>query len=181
MCWGFKKKKDKRVTSKIEDNRHQGTNRDLEFLNNILERDVQYVKILQHYAKHHAFLDWTQLAFKSVFFVLVCFVFAYVACYSIKSIYVLASKENLALADIATAIASFGSILSIIMVLPSKIADNLFPSNDEDNMEFIKAMQGFDLAQRPVSGDESFAVQMPPANPTPADPANGSVESDELE
>ena len=52
--------------------------------------------------------------------------------------------------DFGAALTGLGSILGVIIVLPSKIAEHLFPSGgSKDSMGFVKSMQEYDLEKQP--------------------------------
>lgn len=63
------------------------------------------------------------------------------------SIYRISQKENIAWTDFGTALTGLGSVLGVLIILPSKIAEHLFPSSSDENaMKFIKSMQEYDLS-----------------------------------
>ena len=137
----------------------------LEYSDNILQRDRQYVQLLQHYVKNQKRMDWAQLVFKSVFFVVVCVVFVGVVYFSAKSISTISQKETISWTDLGTALTGLGSILGVIIILPSKIAEHLFPSSsDKNSMEFIKSMQAYDLSISSSPGNKDCHIQIKVAN-----------------
>ena len=72
-------------------------------------------------------------------------------------------KENIALKDFGTALTGLGSVLGVLIILPSKIAEHLFPASaDKNAMEFIKSMQDYDLSikQRP-DDHEDIHIEKP--------------------
>lgn len=140
MLHVFRRKKDK---SEPEDK----VPNELEYTKNILIRDSQYAELLMHHVAHQKRLDFAQLLFKYFFFFLVCFVFISVVVLGALSIFFIAKKESIAWTDFGTALTGLGSVLGVLMILPSKIAEHLFPSSaDKTSMEFIRSMQDYDLS-----------------------------------
>lgn len=137
--------------------------RNLEYQNNILDRDFQYTQFLEHHVDHQKKLDHAQLRFKYIFFFIVCGVFVTVVVIGALSIYRISQKENIAWTDFGTALTGLGSVLGVLIILPSKIAEHLFPASaDKNAMEFIKSMQDYDLSikQRP-DDHEDIHIEKP--------------------
>jgi hypothetical protein len=130
---------------------------------NILARDYQYAKFLEHHVNHQKRLDFAQLLFKYIFFFIVCGVFVAVVIIGALSIYRISQKENIAWTDFGTALTGLGSVLGVLIILPSKIAEHLFPAAaDKNAMEFIKSMQDYDLSIKQCPDDhEDIDVEKP--------------------
>lgn len=121
--------------------------KELKYSENILTRDFQYAKLLEHHVTHQKRLDLAQLIFKYVFFFFVCIIFVTVVVLGALSIFFVSKKENITWTDLGTALTGLGSVLGVLIILPSKIAEHLFPSSsDENGMKFIKSMQEYDLS-----------------------------------
>ena len=81
------------------------------------------------------------------FFVVACSSALAVVIIGALSIYRISQKENIAWTDFGTALTGLGSVLGVLIILPSKIAEHLFPSSSDENaMKFIKSMQESDLS-----------------------------------
>ena len=123
---------------------------EFDYAQNLLDRDRQYVDLLRHFIENQKRTDMAQLIFKSVFFALVCLVFLGVVAAGCFAIYNISRKPTVSWQDFGTALTGLGSILGVIIVLPSKIAEHLFPSGgNKDSMGFVKSMQEYDLVKRP--------------------------------
>ena len=122
---------------------------------NFLKRDAEYTKLLVEYVKNQQLQNEAQRCFKMVFFIVVCAVFLAVVVLGALGIFFIAKKPEISWEDIGAALAGLGSILSVIIVLPSKIAEHLFPSSaDQESLKFVQAMQSYDLPFR-SGNDES--------------------------
>ena len=123
---------------------------EFDYAQNLLDRDRQYVDLLRHFVKNQKRTDMAQLIFKSVFFALVCVVFFGVVAAGCLAIYNISRKSVVSWQDFGTALAGLGSILGVIIVLPSKIAEHLFPSGgNKESMDLVKSMQEYDLVKQP--------------------------------
>lgn len=129
----------------------------------MLARDYQYAKFLEHHVKHQKRLDFAQLLFKYIFFFIVCGVFVAVVIIGALSIYRISQKENIVWTDFGTALTGLGSVLGVLMILPSRIAEHLFPSSSDENaMKFIKSMQEYDLSiNRHTDEHEDINIEKP--------------------
>lgn len=142
---------------------------ELDYYANCLRRDKQYVSLLEHYVKNQKSMDCAQFWFRVIFFVIVCGTFGAIVVLGGLTIWNISQKENISWQDIGAALAGLGSILSVIIVLPSKIAEHLFPAGgNENSMEFIKSMQEYDLSRNSSSSNElkdmeDIIIQMPEA------------------
>lgn len=123
---------------------------DFPYAQNLLERDVQYVDLLKHFVVNQKRADMAQLIFKVIFFALVCVVFLGVVAVGCFAIYYIARKDVISWQDFGAALTGLGGILGVIIVLPSKIAEHLFPAGgSKDSMDFVTAMQAYDLERKP--------------------------------
>ena len=137
---------------------------ELEYSNNCLERDKQYVKLLEDYVMNQRRIDWVQLLFKILFFAVVCAVFILVTVWGGLTILNISKRETISWQDFGAALTGLGSIFSVIMVLPTKIAEHLFPAGgNQESMDFIKSMQAYDLSRNDTQDneDDELVVQVP--------------------
>ena len=117
----------------------------LDFTDNVLIRNHQYTVLLKQYAQNQRRLNTAQLWFKGVVFFVVCAIFLAVVIFGALGIWNISQKGAITWQDLGAALAGLGSILSVIVVLPTKIAEHLFPAaGDRDSIEFVKSMQAFD-------------------------------------
>ena len=125
---------------------NENSNVELLYAEYKVKRDEQYTRLLTQYVDNQKRLNRAQVWFKSTFFLVVCIAFLGVIIVGIWGIFKIAEKTKTELADVATVIAGFGSILSAIIVLPDKIATHLFPAggDKETLLEFVKSMQAYD-------------------------------------
>lgn len=140
---------------------------ELEYSNNCLERDKQYVKLLEDYVMNQRRIDWVQLLFKVLFFVVVCAVFILVTVWGGLTILNISKRETISWQDFGAALTGLGSIFSVIMVLPTKIAEHLFPAGgNQESMDFIKSMQAYDLSRNDTqdNAEDELVVQVPEAS-----------------
>lgn len=140
---------------------------ELEYSNNCLERDKQYVKLLEDYVMNQRRIDWVQLLFKILFFAVVCAVFILVTVWGGLTILNISERETISWQDFGAALTGLGSIFSVIMVLPTKIAEHLFPAGgNQESMDFIKSMQAYDLSRNDTQDNEEdeLVVQVPEAS-----------------
>lgn len=140
---------------------------ELEYSNNCLERDKQYVKLLEDYVMNQRRIDWVQLLFKILFFAVVCAVFILVTVWGGLTILNISKRETISWQDFGAALTGLGSIFSVIMVLPTKIAEHLFPAGgNQESMDFIKSMQAYDLSRNDTQDneDDELVVQVPEAS-----------------
>lgn len=82
---------------------------------------------------------------KCIFFALVCFVFVFTCCYGMITIYNISERKSISASDIGIAFTALGGVLGSIIVLPTTIANHLFPANGEkERFEFISDIQKYD-------------------------------------
>ena len=117
-------------------------------LQNSLHRDKSYVKLLDYYVENQQQINKSQLLFKWIFFVVVIIVFFGTVLFGVLAIWNISQKACVTWKDIGIAITGLGSILSVIIVLPSKIAEHLFPAaGDKLGLKFVRSMQKYDLSK----------------------------------
>ena len=110
-----------------------------------IKREHQYVKVLEDFAEHQRKVNRAQRWFKAIFFWLVCAMFALIIAGCVAAIYKIAMRGNTEWQDLGVAITSAVSLIGTVIILPSKIADHLFPNNGEkDIMQFIIDMHKVD-------------------------------------
>lgn len=115
---------------------------------NCLERDTEYKNLLSHYVSQQKLTDKAQFWFRMIFFIIICAVFLFVVIVGMLGILNITKKELITWTDIGVAFAGLGSILSVIIVLPSKIAEHLFPASGiKNSFDFIATMQSYDMSQ----------------------------------
>lgn len=115
---------------------------------NCLERDTEYKNLLSHYVSQQKQTDKAQFWFRMVFFIIICAVFLFVIVFGMLGILNITKKELITWTDIGAAFAGLGSILSVIIILPSKIAEHLFPASGiKNSFDFIATMQSYDMSQ----------------------------------
>lgn len=112
----------------------------------LIERDIQYTILLKQYIKAQRDNEEQQRRFKNIFFTVTMLIFVLVVFLGIASIYIISKKTSITIADVGVAFAGLGSIISVIIILPSKIADNLFPATaNKEMLEIVRTMQNYDL------------------------------------
>lgn len=121
-----------------EDNDPQYTIRN-KLYSDLLEQYIEEYKSKSHWKK------WYKLAFFIA--VLCCFIGIIGA--SLYAIIIVAKKEAPGIYDIGAVIGSVAGIVSSLVVLPKIIAEHLFPTDEDRNMnEILKSMQENDAAIR---------------------------------
>ena len=107
---------------------------------NVIQRDNTFTTVLENFAEHQKNKDSEQRKQKKAFFWIVCISFIVVVVGCLAAIIVIAAKENVGWEELGVALASVGSLISVIIVLPTKIAEHLFPANGEKDITdfFIK-------------------------------------------
>ena len=136
---------------------------------NVLLRDKTYARVLDDYAKHQNKINRNQRIYKTIFFTIVCTSYVFIVVGSICAIVLIAQKDGISWTDFALAITSVVSLVSVIIVLPSKIAEHLFPNQGEKGiMDFVTKMHEMDtqssetlysknLAETEIQDDAMFA------------------------
>lgn len=98
---------------------------------NVEMRDKIFTCIVANFAKHQKENNKQKNIQKNVFFWMVCICFVTVVIGCIAAILVVALNEEKSIEDLGVILGSVASLISVIIVLPSKIAENLFPSEGE--------------------------------------------------
>lgn len=107
------------------------------------KRDVFYSALVKDIVKNNR----ASQIMKCFFFGFVCAIFLFTCIVGMFVILNISKKENVSIADIGVALTAFGAVLSSIIVLPSTIANHLFPADSEKTrFSFIKDNQQFDSA-----------------------------------
>lgn len=123
--------------------------------NDLAKRDQSYTMLLRSYVWNQRVTNFFMHTFKTIFFFIACIVFVGVVFFGAYGIYHIACKESVSWQDIGVALTGLGSIVSVVIILPSKIADNLFPaSNNKESTEFITMMQKYDNSL--LAGDDEL-------------------------
>lgn len=80
-----------------------------------------------------------------VSFVIFMLIFVIIICFTIGAIQIIAHKENIMIADVATIITAATALVSSIIVIPQKIVEFIF-NREEDKyiVDLIKNTQDFD-------------------------------------
>lgn len=98
---------------------------------NVSRRDGIFTDIVEDFANHQKNNNEQKNTQKNVFFWMVCISFLIVVVGCMVAIIVVALKNKKSIEDLGVIVGSVVSLISVIIVLPSKIADNLFPSEGE--------------------------------------------------
>lgn len=116
------------------------------FSDNTEIRDGLYTYLLENYIKTQNKSNKTQHWFKIIFFALVLIVFVGVTFSGIICLLLISSKEeNITWADVGVALTGFGSILGVVILLPTRISENLFPATaSKEIIEIVSNMQRYD-------------------------------------
>jgi len=101
---------------------------------NAFERDKIITQVISDFADHQRKRDQEQRKQKAAFFKIVCFSFCAVIVGSLAVIIIIATKQDMGWEELGVALASVGSLISAIIVLPSKIAEHLFPASGESDL-----------------------------------------------
>lgn len=121
----------------------------------LIERDVQYTILLKQYISAQKENEKLQKCFKIIFFTVTLLVFIIVVSLSAVAIYTVSKKTSITLGDISVALSGLGSIIGVIIVLPSKIADHLFPATaNKEMLEIVQTMQNYDLNSNVIDDDD---------------------------
>lgn len=117
-----------------------------------LDREQQYVKVLEDFAEHQRKINKSHRVYKFIFFVAVCISFIAIVGGCVVVLYLIARKDGLGWEDFGVAITSVASLVSAVIILPGKIADHLFPtSGEKDITNFIIKMHEVDTK---IMGDD---------------------------
>lgn len=105
-------------------------------------RDILYTDLLEIYidiySKNSSHKKW----YKLFFFIVVIGAFIAIITTSIVAMFMIMNMDKSTAQIVATAIASLGSMLSALIVLPKIIAKHLFPKDEESHiLEMVKNMQ----------------------------------------
>lgn len=93
--------------------------------------------------------------FKIIFFIVALLVFVLTVSIGVVVIYNISKKGAITLGDVGVALSGLGSIISVIIVLPSKIATNLFPATaNKEMLQIVCAIQNYDLNSNAINDDD---------------------------
>lgn len=105
-------------------------------------RDKIYTQLLKHYKDTFQSKSKWNKWYKLSFFVLSMLVFVGIIVASVGAICFVALKQETSMSDVSVVVGSTAGIVSSIIVLPRIIAEHLFPTNEDANMnDMVKNMQ----------------------------------------
>ena len=124
------------------------------------KRNGYYTQILKQFTENHKKTHCARIAFKWIFFCIVCLSFIAVVTAGVFAIITISKKDKIDSFDVGVAVTGLGSVLSAIIVLPKIIAKHLFPEDgDVKEFSFVKDMLGFDIQAPEYYNDkENIAV-----------------------
>lgn len=112
-------------------------------------RNKLYSDLLELYIEEYENKSKWKKGYKLAFFVVVMFCFFGIIGASLYAIIIVAQKDDPSLYDLGTIIGSVAGIISSLVVLPKIIAEHLFPTDEDRNMnDILKSMQENDSAIR---------------------------------
>lgn len=112
-------------------------------------RNELYSVLLKQYIKEYKSRSQWKKWYKLVFFIAVLCCFIGIIGASLCAIIIVALKDDPGIYDAGAIIGSVAGIVSSLIVLPKIIAEHLFPTDEDRNMnEFLKSMQENDSAIR---------------------------------
>ncbi len=113
------------------------------------KRDNLYSELLEEYISVYKSKSKRNRKLKLAFFIIAVITFCVIILGAVASMVIVAIKGGLNISGIAVVVGSVANILSAIIVLPKIIAEHLFPTDEEQNMnEMIKNMQENDAKIR---------------------------------
>lgn len=98
----------------------------------IQARAKTYTEYLKNYVTDYKNKTHAQRIMKIWFFVLTMFLLLAIVGASSTCLVAISLKDNIKLSDIATVITAMAGAVSSFLILPKVIAENLFPSREED-------------------------------------------------
>lgn len=102
-------------------------------IKSILERNKKYNKYIDNYSFVYAKKQKGQSKMKWIFFITVLALLVILVMGTIVSMVLISSKNDIDLYDISLIISAIAGVITSFIILPKVIAQNLFPSTDEDN------------------------------------------------
>lgn len=105
-------------------------------------RDTLYSELLKKYIQIYDKNNSQKRIYKIIFFIVVIIAFGAIITTSIVAMFMIMNMDKSTAQIVATAIASLGSMLSALIVLPKIIAEHLFPKDEETHiLDMVKNMQ----------------------------------------
>ena len=98
----------------------------------IQKRNVSFTNFVNSFVEDSSDRAKQQKKLRYAFFVIIMLLFSGLSVMSCCIIFVIAKKEHTTANDIVATAAAFGTVLSLIVVLPKIIAVHLFPSVERD-------------------------------------------------
>lgn len=115
----------------------------------IRERAKTYTGYLKNYVSDYKDKAHAQKVMKGWFFAITMLLLLCIVVACSITLVVIARKENIKLNDVATIVTAMASAVSSFLVLPKVIAENLFPSKEEDKTaEVFSKMFEHDISLR---------------------------------
>lgn len=115
----------------------------------IQERAKTYTGYLKNYVSDYKDKTQAQKVMKGWFFAITMFLLLCIVVASSIALVIIARKETIRINDIATIVTAMASAVSSFLVLPKVIAENLFPSKEEDKTaEVFSKMFEHDISLR---------------------------------
>lgn len=115
----------------------------------IQERAKTYTGYLKNYVSDYKDKTQVQKVMKGWFFAITMFLLLCIVVASSIALVIIAKKETIRINDIATIVTAMASAVSSFLVLPKVIAENLFPSKEEDKTaEVFSKMFEHDISLR---------------------------------
>lgn len=114
-----------------------------------VRRNELYSNLLEKYIEAYESKSKWKKWYKLAFFIAVLCCFMGIIGASLYAIIIVAQKESPGPYDIGAVIGSVAGIVSSLVVLPKIIAEHLFPTDEDKNMnDILKSMQANDSAIR---------------------------------
>lgn len=136
---------------------------DLEAINS---HNKTYTEYLDKYVLEFKNKSRSQRIMKNWFFVIVMLLLSVIIITSFVSLVIISSKKIIGFEEIATLLTAIGGAIASFLVLPKIIAENLFPSKEEDKTDIIFAkMFDHDMSLRELHNRNKIKT----ANPTGKD------------
>lgn len=132
---------------------------DLEAINS---HNKTYTEYLDNYVLEFKRKSRSQRTMKNWFFVIVMLLLSVIIIASFVSLIIISSKKVIGLEEIATLITAIGGAIASFLVLPKIIAENLFPSKEEDKTDIIFAkMFDHDMSLRELHNRNKIKTAKP--------------------
>ena len=109
--------RDKRKLPTVSDNDHFQKQAEIALIREQCAADIMW-----EYVDHQHRINVSQIWFKSLFFGIVCVVFGAVVWFSLATVWKIAQKSEIAIADVGVAVTSMVSLISAVIVLIAAIS-----------------------------------------------------------